>query len=249
MVSHSLSSKQYGVTLLVLFFLGIVFLSVFVSDINLLSSVPRITGFSVTALTFSAGPIGFVVSLTFLVMLTWKIVPSRAEWVKKMIHLGLILVVGFLCKTGFKQMTQSPRPYTEILAQNLLIPQPSHFYNLSALQKQQVIDEMEGMVSRWRRDQWQGERDYSFPSGHTIFAAICLAFFGNIFLQNRRYLLTLALSTWAIGVAYSRLWLGMHRPIDLLGSVVFVLLVYFVSVKLEKLSNKILARCLKAKVT
>ncbi|WP_420919495.1 phosphatase PAP2 family protein [Vibrio pectenicida] len=247
-MKHSFSNKQYGVTLLVIFFLGIMALSVMVNDIDLFSPVSASTGFSFTVLTFSAGPKGFIVSLVVLAAITWRLIPNRALWMKKMFHLGLILTVGFICKTALKQATESPRPYTEVLTQNLLIPQSSHFYNLSSLQKQQVIDELIGSVSTWRINQWQGERDYSFPSGHTIFVAICLAFFGNLFLQNGRYLLTLALSTWAMGVAYSRLWLGMHRPIDLLGSVVFVLLVYILSVKLEKVSDKILSRCLKARV-
>ena len=163
-------------------------------------------------------------------------------------HLGLILVLGFVCKSALKQLTEIPRPYTEVLTQNLLIPQPSHFYNLSSLQKNEVIAKMGGIVSGWRTSQWQGERDYSFPSGHTIFAAVCLAFFGNVFLRNGRYLLTLAISAWAMGVAYSRLWFGMHRPIDLLGSVVFVLLIYLFADKLEHLSDKILSWCLKAKL-
>ncbi|MBU2899299.1 phosphatase PAP2 family protein [Vibrio hepatarius] len=223
-------------------------LSLMASDIDLFSPVSASTGFSYTALTFSAGPKGFIVSLVVLAAMTWRLTPNRVLWMKKMFHLGLILAVGFICKTALKQVTESPRPYTEVLTQNLLIPQPSHFYNLSLFQKQQVIEEVTNNVSTWRTNQWQGEKDFSFPSGHTIFVAICLAFFGNLFLQNGRYLLTLALSTWAMGVAYSRLWLGMHRPIDLLGSVVFVLLVYILSVKLEKVSDKVLSRCLKVKV-
>ena len=247
-MKHSLSSNQYGVTLLILFFLGLMALSVFVYDIDLLSSVSAPMGFSLTALTFSAGPKGFVISLIILLAISWKLIPKRSEWVKKMCHLGLILILGFICKTALKQVTESPRPYTEALTQHLLIPQPSHFYNLSSLQKSQVIAEMDNIVSVWRTNQWQGERDYSFPSGHTIFAAICLAFFGNLFLRNGRYLLTLAISAWAMGVAYSRLWFGMHRPIDLLGSVVFVLLIYLFAAKLEKLSDHILSRCLKTRL-
>lgn len=248
MVKHSLSSNQYYVTLLVLFFLGIMALSVFVNDIDLLSSVSVPVGISATVLTFSAGPKGFVISLIVMLAISWKLIPTRSERVKKIVHLGLILVLGFVCKSALKQLTEIPRPYTEVLTQNLLIPQPSHFYNLSSLQKNEVIAEMGSVVSGWRTSQWQGERDYSFPSGHTIFAAVCLAFFGNVFLRNGRYLLTLAISAWAMGVAYSRLWFGMHRLIDLLGSVVFVLLIYLFADKLERLSDKILSWCLKAKL-
>ncbi|WP_410965525.1 phosphatase PAP2 family protein, partial [Salmonella sp. ZJHZ19_0069] len=71
-----------------------------------------------------------------------------------------------------------------------------------------------------------GEKDYSFPSGHTIFVSICLAFFGGLFLQNKCYISALSLWMWGMSVAYSRLWLGMHRPEDLIGSVLFVAIVF-----------------------
>lgn len=92
-------------------------------------------------------------------------------------------------------------------------------------------------------------RERLLISIRTHYFRCCLfGIFGNIFLRNGRYLLTLAISAWAMGVAYSRLWFGMHRPIDLLGSVVFVLLIYLFADKLERLSDKILSWCLKAKL-
>jgi phosphatidylglycerophosphatase B len=33
---------------------------------------------------------------------------------------------------------------------------------------------------------------------------------------------------WAVGVAISRLWLGMHRPEDLFGSLIFALVLFLI---------------------
>ena len=101
-----------------------------------------------------------------------------------MLRLLLILVIGFAAKSGLKALTESPRPYTELLSYELLIPNPAHFYKLSKSQQDFAIDELSKSVSDWRTKNWKGERDYSFPSGHTLFAAICLAFFGAIFLET-----------------------------------------------------------------
>lgn len=140
--------------------------------------------------------------------------------------LGLLLVIGFASKTGLKLMTESPRPYTELLAAEQLIETPETFYQLDTKQQANVINQISEHVSDWRTRHWQGEKDYSFPSGHTIFVSICLAFFGGLFLQNKCYISALSLWMWGMSVAYSRLWLGMHRPEDLIGSVLFVAIVF-----------------------
>ena len=203
-------------------------MSLFVSHIDLLSEVDDVSGFLYTAITNSAGSSGFLITLAVLTLMCVKVIGFNRQFVMKMIQLGVILVIGFAAKTGLKHVTESPRPYTDLLAHQLLIPQPDHFYNLNTAQKADVIDEISQRVSTWRTRHWQGEKDYSFPSGHTIFAAICVAFFGGLFLQHKHLGFTAIVAVWALSVAYSRLWLGMHRPIDLVGSILFVMAVYLV---------------------
>lgn len=234
-------NKRDGLVLLVAFLLVIAPMSLVVSHIDLLSEVNDFTGLFYTVITDSAGSSGFLFSLTILLFITWRVIDDRAEFINKLAQLAVILVIGFAAKTGLKHVTESPRPYTDLLAHQLLIPKPEHFYRLDSLQKSQVIDEISQQVTEWRTRHWQGEKDYSFPSGHTIFAAICLAFFGGIFVDNKRYALAALLGCWAITVAYSRLWLGMHRPIDLVGSIVFVAAVYAVVPRFDWAVNKLLA--------
>lgn len=212
--------------MLALFVLGIIPMSLFGSYHDLTSQVPESLGITFTLLTDSAGSKGFLITLTLLLLSLFRFKPSRIEWMQKLSMLGLLLVIGFASKTGLKLMTESPRPYTELLAAEQLIETPETFYQLDTKQQANVINQISEQVSDWRTRHWQGEKDYSFPSGHTIFVSICLAFFGGLFLQNKCYISALSLWMWGMSVAYSRLWLGMHRPEDLIGSVLFVAIVF-----------------------
>ncbi len=212
--------------MLALFVLGIIPMSLFGSYHDLTSQVPESLGITFTLLTDSAGSKGFLITLTLLLLSLFRFKPSRIEWMQKLSMLGLLLVIGFASKTGLKLMTESPRPYTELLAAEQLIETPETFYQLDTKQQANVINQISEQVSDWRTRHWQGEKDYSFPSGHTIFVSICLAFFGGLFLQNKCYISALSFWMWGMSVAYSRLWLGMHRPEDLIGSVLFVAIVF-----------------------
>ncbi|EGQ9216078.1 phosphatase PAP2 family protein [Vibrio alginolyticus] len=221
-----MKTKKYRLMMLALFVLGIIPMSLFGSYHNLTSQVPESLGITFTLLTDSAGSKGFLITLTLLLLSLFRFKPSRIEWIQKLSMLGLLLVIGFASKTGLKLMTESPRPYTELLAAEQLIEHPDAFYQLDTKQQANVINQISEHVSDWRTRHWQGEKDYSFPSGHTIFVSICLAFFGGLFLQNKCYISALSLWMWGMSVAYSRLWLGMHRPEDLIGSVLFVAIVF-----------------------
>ncbi|WP_025522825.1 phosphatase PAP2 family protein [Vibrio parahaemolyticus] len=221
-----MKTKKYGLMMLALFVLGIIPMSLFGSYHDLTSQVPESLGITFTLLTDSAGSKGFLITLTLLLLSLFRFKPSRIEWMQKLSMLGLLLVIGFASKTGLKLMTESPRPYTELLAEEQLIETPETFYQLDTKQQANVINQISEQVSDWRTRHWQGEKDYSFPSGHTIFVSICLAFFGGLFLQNKCYISALSLWMWGMSVAYSRLWLGMHRPEDLIGSVLFVAIVF-----------------------
>lgn len=237
-----LINKRAGLALLVTFILVTAVVSFVVSPINLTGKVSDNAGMFFTLLTDSAGSRGFLLTLGLLLAVMVKLTGVNRQLLAQLLQLGVILVIGFAAKTGLKQMTESPRPYTEVLAHELLIPQPEHFYNLTTEQQTQVLIKVAEKVSPWRIQHWQGETDYSFPSGHTVFVAICLAFFGNIFLQRKQYALSAVLLVWALSVAYSRLWLGMHRPVDLIGAASFIALVYMLTPTFEEISYKLQQR-------
>lgn len=237
-----LINKRAGLALLGTFILVTAVVSFVVSPINLTGKVSDNMGMFFTLLTDSAGSRGFLLTLGLLLAVMVKLTGVNRQLLAQLLQLGVILVIGFAAKTGLKQMTESPRPYTEVLAHELLIPQPEHFYNLTAEQQTQVLKKVAEKVSPWRIQHWQGETDYSFPSGHTAFVAICLVFFGNILLQRKQYALSAVLLVWALSVAYSRLWLGMHRPVDLIGAASFIALVYMLTPTFEGVSYKLQQR-------
>lgn len=241
-MKNSLQTKRNGLVLLVILLLGIAPMTLLVSHIELLASVSDFEGAMFTLLTNSAGSSGFLVTLAILVAAGTTLKMTPKQQLGKLIQLALILMIGFAAKTGLKHLTESPRPYTALLSHQLLIPTPDHFYQLSSEQQESVITTVSENVSHWRTQHWMGETDYSFPSGHTIFAAICVAFFGGLFIEQKRHAMTAVLMCWALGVAYSRLWLGMHRPVDLIGSVFFIMAVYAMIPSMEGLSAKIGSR-------
>ncbi|GEM77286.1 phosphatidylglycerophosphatase B [Vibrio sagamiensis NBRC 104589] len=212
--------------MLALFTLIIILLSLLIPHYDLTSQVSRATGQTIALLTNSAGSQGFLLTLIALLIALSRMHSTKTLWIKQLPTLGLLLVLGFAGKTGLKLITESPRPYTELLAAEQLIEQPQSFYQLSTNQQSDIIARISVNVSEWRTQHWQGEKDYSFPSGHTIFVAICLVFFGSLFLQAGSYLSAAVLLLWATSVAFSRLWLGMHRVEDLIGSVAFVAVLY-----------------------
>lgn len=234
-----LHAKRYGLAVLAVFLLLIAPMTLLVSHIELLDSVSDSEGLFYSVLTNSAGSQGFLITLAVLLLcsLTLTLTPKQ-RW-EKLLQLGIILVIGFAAKTGLKHFTESPRPYTEVLTHQLLIPKPSHFYQLTTSKQDQLIEQVSTQVSPWRTQHWLGETDYSFPSGHTMFVAICLVCFGGLLVEHKRYGLAGILLLWGVCVAYSRLWLGMHRPIDLVGSVLFIALVYAAMPNISLWSGKL----------
>ena len=64
--------------------------------------------------------------------------------------------------------------------------------------------------------------DYSFPSGHTACVFVC-AFMIHDQL-SKKY--TLPILAFAILVAFSRLYVGVHYPTDILAGILFAYIVY-----------------------
>ena len=80
---------------------------------------------------------------------------------------------------------------------------------------------MDAITPAWLVHHYENETGYSFPSGHTIFAAtwLMLAVGFTQLLGNRSFkakLLVAGIAVWGLLMLISRVRLGMHYPIDLL---------------------------------
>ncbi|MGL4225582.1 MAG: phosphatase PAP2 family protein [Vibrio sp.] len=211
--------RRYALALMLMFIVLLIPLSIWSQPFDFYQPVQDSTGQAITYLTYSAGKQGFLISL-FLLMIwvTWRCQIPRHQWSQKALQLILLLGLAMVLKVGIKALTEQPRPYTEVMTQSLLLPNPQHFYLLSEPKQQAILLAMESNVSPWRVKHWQQELDYSFPSGHTLFAVVCLLFFGQLLAEKKRYLDVAVLLSWTISIGYSRLWLGMHYPLDLFGA-------------------------------
>ncbi|CAH7146891.1 phosphatase PAP2 family protein [Vibrio chagasii] len=219
-------NKSKGLLLLVLSLYSLVPFLIFGSHFDLGSAVLPFYGAVMTFVTYSAGNQGFLITLAILSLLVLTLKFSKAKLVSLCLQLGILLVLSFAAKTFLKSSTESPRPYTEYLVTQEVVDMPELFYELPLEEKNVAIESVEDKVSEWRTRHWLGETDYSFPSGHMIFVGVCLAFFGGLFLEAKRFYLVGGMLAWAGGVAYSRVWLGMHRPEDLAASIAFAGLIY-----------------------
>ncbi len=232
MLYQSIKYKLPGIFCLVALTACTMLASSIVFPAQLTDSVSNEIGRLIQIVTYSGGSQGFLFTLTVLCLgVVWAL-KGENKAIKKgaqlVMQLGFLLVLSFAGKSLLKDVTQSPRPYTELLAEHHIIKSPQHFYQLEQSLKDTAIDDADSLVSQWRSTHWHGEKDYSFPSGHTIFVAICVAFFGGLMAKNKHYFACATLIIWATSVAISRLWLGMHRPIDLYGSITFALILYLI---------------------
>lgn len=220
------SNKSKGLLLLALSLYSLLPFSLFGSDFNFASDVDGLVGALISYVTYSAGSQGFIITLLVLGFMLLSLRLPAAKLVSVGVQVLILLGLSFAAKTYLKHVTESPRPYAVYLAEQQVVELPEAFYELPLLAKNDAIVQVSSQVSDWRTLHWLGETDYSFPSGHMIFVGICVAFFGGLFWQARKFVWVGALLIWAGAVAYSRVWLGMHRPIDLAASVAFAALLY-----------------------
>jgi len=198
----------------------------FFSTADLTDNVADITGLTFTLLTASAGSPGFLLTVCALSFAPLLLKLPKQTIVKLGIQFAILLVLSFVAKTALKHITEIPRPYTYQLQSLGIVHSASEFYQLSDDEKEKAIQLATANISDWRTSHWQGETNYSLPSGHTIFAAVCVVFWGGFFCRRRQLAAAGLLVLWATGVGISRIWLGMHWPTDILASIACAGLLY-----------------------
>jgi phosphatidylglycerophosphatase B len=220
MFDFSLTKKVAGLKVLALFGTLLLIVTFSFPVIIFTGPVNHWVGFSYHWLSESAGKQLFLFTIALLCLLPLWLRCSRKEALQLWVQFAVILLLSFAIKTGLKQVTEVPRPYVSQLHQLALVDSVSDFYQLDNVSKQSTVDSAEGRVTEWRLMSWRDETNYSMPSGHTIFAAVCIVFWGGFLFSRKRYLSTSLLIIWGVGVGYSRIWIGMHWPQDLVVSMI-----------------------------
>ncbi|MCG7588666.1 phosphatase PAP2 family protein [Photobacterium sp. OFAV2-7] len=198
----------------------------FYSSVELTGSVSDYTGRTFSLLTASAGNPYFLVTVCVLCLVPLFTKLPRKAAIQLVMQFALLLVLSFVAKTVLKHITEIPRPYSYQLQSLGIVHSADEFYQLTDSEKEKAVQLATANVSDWRTSHWQGETNYSLPSGHTIFAAVCVVFWGGFFWKKHQLTAASLLILWATGVGISRIWLGMHWSTDILASIACAGLLY-----------------------
>lgn len=74
---------------------------------------------------------------------------------------------------------------------------------------------------------------YSFPSSHSATMAV---YTSSLFLTKSKW--TIFFTAWALLIGFSRVYVGVHYPIDVLGGFVLGFIVTFMSLKLFQIVHR-----------
>ncbi|MDO4430572.1 MAG: phosphatase PAP2 family protein [Lonepinella koalarum] len=166
-------------------------------------------------------------------LLFYPIIGNRRHWIIAVGIMALSMLITQGLKTGLKTVFAEPRPFIQDIAQKSGVS-TDYFYDQSRKERGVIVSQFyEGKTNTpsWLIEHRESETGYSFPSGHTIFAAAWLFLtVGFTRLFNHRSLkahfLLGGMTIWAVLMLVSRLRLGMHYPIDLLISTLIAWLIH-----------------------
>ncbi|ASV32871.1 phosphatidylglycerophosphatase B [Candidatus Hamiltonella defensa] len=138
-----------------------------------------------------------------------------------LVLLLILMVIGQTVKIIMKNQIKEPRPFLVCLETKHHI-ENKNFYSLNIEPRTLLLKRLlksETNAPTWLKKYWQAETGFSFPSGHSIFAASWALLAVGLLWPLRYYKTVIFLMLWSSGVMISRLLLGMHWPIDIFVSI------------------------------
>lgn len=177
-------------------------------------------------------PYGIVTAFLFGILFSYLFKLSLKQTVILFIIIGLCLIFGLAIKSLLKHITSEPRPYMIWLA-NLAEPVRLDLALYYALDDKDAKEKLlsniihqplfeQWNIPNWLAKHWVSDKEYSFPSGHTFFACFFALLASLLFNKSDKFIV-FSLTLWACIVMLSRLFLGMHRPVDLIGGIIIAM--------------------------
>ncbi|VFP78775.1 Phosphatidylglycerophosphatase B [Candidatus Erwinia haradaeae] len=179
---------------------------------------------------------------TSIILCSWFVYCLRFSF-KSTILLIIILIsslmIGEGIKTFLKNHVKELRPYKLWISENYQTNVSNVMQEKDlALQDKAFICSLDTKkFPQFLIQHWSHSNNFSFPSGHTLFACTW-ALIGIGVLWPRRYYCTVVIiMIWALAVMASRLIFGMHWSIDLIVAIIFSwILAILVTILLERLN-------------
>lgn len=181
----------------------------------------------------AAWPVLPLLSVAALIMVVSRPRVPRERRKMESVAMAAVLVVALGGNAALNEFVVKPafgipRPNIEMLAESGALgpefPDAETFYQVGGKEaRREVLGErlplIEAPLLADRVEaSWIHETGYSFPSGHATAAmtlASLLVSLAFAWLTGWRHLVvTVAAPVWAVGIAYSRVLLGVHRPVD-----------------------------------
>lgn len=182
--------------------------------------------------TESAGKPFFVLTCALFAFLYFLFIPNKKQAVTVIIIMALTLGITQGIKKAAKPFFAEIRPFMNAYFEHTH-SEPDLFYLESRKTQSKIIKhyyqtqpitENISQQPKWLINHRADETNYSFPSGHSLFAAtwmLLAAGFGFLLRKQAPKLkyITATVAIWSLLVLLSRVWLGLHYPIDLFASI------------------------------
>lgn len=183
-------------------------------------------------ITESSGKPFFVITCAFFALVYFILIPNKKMALSVIAIMALTLGVTQGIKKVAKPFFGEVRPFMHAFFEHTNTDIDQFYLEKRKTQGQivkayyQMRPETKDFATQpqWLIKHRAEETNFSFPSGHSLFAATWLLLavgfgFGLRKQAPKLKYVTAMIAVWSLLALFSRAWLGMHYPIDLLGSI------------------------------